>query len=789
MSLFPADSIIDWTPGTNVGVIGGIPTDRNTLINVTESPYFAAGNVTETTGTITSGSPTLTVASATDFAVGNYVKVGLPAIYTLSVTAGASGTANITIFVQSFGLNPVTTISVTSGDTATQVATKIRAGTYSGWVTGGSGTDVTFTQPDARTDMAVSFYDSGSTGVTASMTTTQAASIATAGSRIDAIVGTTFTLHDNAASSVTGAIVSHNDQPSIQAAVDGIASGESVYCPAGTYRLDSTITAGTSFSGKSFVGDGQALTIFIGNCNQPFIFGSGSGYYVPAYADRVVVTSGMTEGSTTLVCTGDVSYLSTGSLISVQIENDSTVPVVSVYNFDINTTQAPTNQVVRVVGRSSQTLNIFPPIYKDSSSLESRITTQSFSASNIGVEGFTVNCDMYPYSGGSYSALIMSQCYNSWLKDVKCVNTLNYGTIIASSLLCEMRHCYAGETKGNSTNGSGFLFSGWNCLIEDNIFAEAFPNIEVNAGAAGNVFTYNYGDAMCLTNHSPNNRFNLHEGNAWNYMLSDGYFGTEQFLTVYRSYLWNSAEYGTVSMRRFCRGFNVIGCINGGTALGDNGYPNIGNTFSSGTADYPSDPWRDWGMTGQLTTRTDDTHGQITVSGGGRLAYNVLALHRFYAYWGTNLENYFVGEVTAWSDPVSTFTVVTGTLPALNQVFDSIGPGSFYTSDADGTFQELDLAVAPSVVRKGNYYIGSSTSDSLGPDPLVNSVVYSSKPSNFGTCPWPPYDWTAPLSADIENIPAGYRFVHGNDPPTSGLTVFSGSGSTAFTGSGSVTFA
>ncbi len=44
------------------------------------------------------------------------------------------------------------------------------------------------------------------------------------------------------------------------------------------------------------------------------------------------------------------------------------------------------------------------------------------------------------------------------------------------------------------------------------------------------------------------------------------------------------------------------------------------------------------------------------------------------------------------------------------------------------------------------------------------SLIYSSKPSWFGTCPWPPYDPASPSSAAITNIPAGYRAVFGVDP-------------------------
>ena len=39
--LIPADRLTDWKPGVTVGVPGGVPTNRNHLIDVTKAPYNA----------------------------------------------------------------------------------------------------------------------------------------------------------------------------------------------------------------------------------------------------------------------------------------------------------------------------------------------------------------------------------------------------------------------------------------------------------------------------------------------------------------------------------------------------------------------------------------------------------------------------------------------------------------------------------------------------------------------------------------------------------------------------
>lgn len=40
-AIIPPDRLVDWTPGQSVGVPGGIPTDRNRLVDVTRAPYNA----------------------------------------------------------------------------------------------------------------------------------------------------------------------------------------------------------------------------------------------------------------------------------------------------------------------------------------------------------------------------------------------------------------------------------------------------------------------------------------------------------------------------------------------------------------------------------------------------------------------------------------------------------------------------------------------------------------------------------------------------------------------------
>ena len=88
---------------------------------------------------------------------------------TLTVTGAATSGSNVTITLNAV---PVT-IAVLNGDSAIVCATKIRAGTYSGWTTGGTAgtTAVTFTKTLTGA-VSAPVFSGGSTGCAASFVRT-----------------------------------------------------------------------------------------------------------------------------------------------------------------------------------------------------------------------------------------------------------------------------------------------------------------------------------------------------------------------------------------------------------------------------------------------------------------------------------------------------------------------------------------------------------------------------------------------------------------------------------------
>jgi hypothetical protein len=81
----------------------------------------------------------------------------------------------------------------------------------------------------------------------------------------------------------------------------------------------------------------------------------------------------------------------------------------------------------------------------------------------------------------------------------------------------------------------------------------------------------------------------------------------------------------------------------------------------------------------------------------------------------------------------------------------------------------FDTNVAATLLRKGNYdYVNNARDTS---DTITNSYYLVAKPGWFGDLTWPAFDPASPGTPAPTQIPAGYRYVHGVDPPGAFSTV------------------
>jgi hypothetical protein len=544
---------------------------------------------------------------------------------------------------------------------------------------------------------------------------------------------------------------------------NSIADAESkgVYLPAGTYRLDGIISLGATFSGRSLRGDGPELTIIDQRGTRCLYLGPSDS---PAPPDLVPtrVTDGMTKGSTTITVEGDGEFwqgdIGVGKLLQLQIENDPTVPVMEVYNYDVWTNEAPTKQMVRVTGRTivnptTAIFEIFPPIHETTTG-EVRVMRALNYASLVGVEGIGVSSANRPAEPKTYSNIEISSAHNSWVYDCHAQHADNYPMRFTSVLNCAIQHCRVTGSGNTGSNGAGILIGSYNSLIVDNILEETFPLIEMNNGSCGNVIAYNFGKAngMWNTNHGAHNRFNVIEGNALGQSISDGYFGSDAYLTFYRNYFHGS--FG-LNLMRFNRKTTVIGNIlQNAVNPALVGMPFMGNPgYSVGTA-QPSlgDYWQDYQMTGEITAKADADNMEVTLNSGATSVTQRMSIH-----WGSPPENQAFFDVTSVAGDVLQVTRWSGTFPDIGTTV-SIGPGSF--SGELGQYAEQDLDVGATLLQKGNWRIDEAVQESMAGGTLVDSLAYDAEPDWWPEgYAWPPYDPSSAATNSVELIPAGARFI------------------------------
>jgi hypothetical protein len=564
----------------------------------------------------------------------------------------------------------------------------------------------------------------------------------------------------------------------LNTAIAAASTNDVILLSAGTYRCDSQL----NFSSKrvSLRGAGMNLTTIdcrVGSGNSAIAMGPGVNPDAPS-----VIVSGLTRGSTQITVVSSASFTVNG-LITLSMTNDPSVPVLHVSGYSNQRKFVCT--IVSIVGNA---INLSQPVPANFSGLSGCIAQSSnvAAAQFQGVEDLTINClNGSPFAG----VYVQGNLVNSWLYRVKILNPYNYGVYGINSGNFEVRRCWVGASAGAGPNHSGialqiFAYS----LFEDNVLLGNQPLIEINQGTTNCVWAYNYLDQAVAdfaldTNHNPHNSFNLYEGNITPSIMVDGFFGSTSDDTVFRNWVraYNlGSPIFSFALGRLTRNYNLGGNIIGtpGQTYGDDGfkigYPNLGNSSTNGTADWVTTFPYDWDTTlnkpkawaGQLTTRTSASAGVITLNSGlgsSLQTHFTKSLDGRTGLFYTAVDGTLINNITLVSivGDVFTFNAADNTLPAaLTQVVVVPNPGGF---------QELDQAVAATLLRKGNYYVFGAQippGESLSGQTLANSLFRTSKPASWGTLNWPAYSADAPMTSGqatsaIGWIPAGYFYLNG----------------------------
>jgi chitodextrinase len=311
--------------------------------------------------------------------------------------------------------------------------------------------------------------------------------------------------------------------------------------------------------------------------------------------------------------------------------------------------------------------------------------------------------DMYVNAANSTSPYIFEfeQCVGCWIKNVHSFAANNYHVFLYDSLQCEVRHCNLDTLNHVGSNGAGVL-----CNTSSGCLVE--DNIIYKAFP---IIEVNQGSS----------------GNVFAY-----------------NFLYDSSSFG-----------------NEGAAIDSNHGPhNCFNLYEgNSTPNLQSD-----GYFGSASHDVIFRNWLNGITPGNTSPGWTLSLNRFTRYYS------LVGNIIGAPGYTWAYDGTSCGNPNMgNSSYAGFAPpwADWGTSPGPAGFQEKDTNVMLTLNRQGNYnYYNKAipATEALGSNVLPASLYLAAKPVWFGNLAWPPFDPTNP-NPTLDAIPAGYRYVHGVDPP------------------------
>ena len=527
----------------------------------------------------------------------------------------------------------------------------------------------------------------------------------------------------------------------IASAINNCPAGQVVYLNAGTYNLSSQIRV-LNKSDWTLRGAGQGKTI-LKTSAWAALLNLGQFPWITEWPADTSITGGGTKGSTSITV-ASTAGITANNLIFLEEDNVSD----DVFGFgsgsansagrlrDGNKVQA---QMVYVTGVSGSTLTFTPPLNFDFPSGRNPRAVNFNGKSGpkfSGVEDLTI-----AGSTGGYG-IWWQGAYACWMKNVEVTSWDTFGVEIQYSVNMEVRDGFIHDPAVfNWSKGYSLQFdTANNCLVENNLFYKFQDGVLLQGSCAGNVIAYNclfrsypaYNGvdimlASMFGNHTPYPTHNLYEGNFAGGFHVDYYYGPSAKGTLLRNY-YHAGDPETLQNRIAVNidshqwDYNIIGNILGSSGTSSPIYSALVGTTVS---------WVN-------TTPVSWTHGATSTD---NFAYTAPRLYRLgYPYIGNNSSSGTANPPTS------------GNLGAMDM---SVKPGGAHQALLHGNWEYTTKSVV----------YNSSVPDTTIP----NSYYLASKPAWFGNLKWPPYDPAnggsmTPMS--LTNLPAGYRFVYGVNPPS-----------------------
>ena len=504
----------------------------------------------------------------------------------------------------------------------------------------------------------------------------------------------------------------------IQRAIDDCRDGQVVYVPAGTYKIDGRLTIQRSISLR---GAGSTTVFQVSTVNPVLMQGAMPWPPPKNNAAYFAAATGTARGITTLTVPSSPAIRS-GMAIMVDEEDDPTL----VWTKSGGSFRSRGSMHL-VEAKSGPTISFRPALPIDYTR-SPRLSVLPAVLQKAGVEDIKFVGD----GNNPASFIDIYSAWNVWVKGSEFSNMPAKTIVVAWSGHVELRKNYMhGKAKGGANSQGLDLLAdvNWSLVVDNICSAGGFASINIGDGGAsphysggfGNVIAYNYcvdsfftypptasNHGMMANDigmHSPHPQYNLLEGNIIGKFGADAYHGSASHTVLFRNIIKGSNKWSNAT--------NL-------TAI----QIDRRNLHFSIVGNVLGDPQRP-------ATREYATTSGWAGSTIFRLGFPDIG------------NSGFVGT----SPPT----------PLLNA---NGGPRDLYVERSTTTYG--------TTLIEGNWNSVAGKQDwSSSPGTLPDSLFLKSKPGWFGDLPWPPVDPANPSGHDPAIVPAGYRFIHGTDPPHS----------------------
>jgi hypothetical protein len=292
-----------------------------------------------------------------------------------------------------------------------------------------------------------------------------------------------------------------DSSPAINSAVGSCPASEYVYIPAGTYRLNSTISrtgiynfdsvqhpfsieikgAGPKLTHLQFFGGG-------GNIIQLLAWGEGS-------SSGNGIASGDTRGSTSIVFSGTFPSFISSTPMSMEVirANANAINPCITGGVDPSYESNSCSQIVEISSFNSSTKTVnFTPALNEAYSGDS-ISIGLSQPYQCGIQDLSLE-NMSDNGGDN---ILMTYPQECWISDVESIRASGYHFHLEQAVRCqeEANFVHDGwEAGGNRDYGSEFFQWGSNNLVQNNIYLRCRHAMPLEYGGQGNVYYANYSD-------------------------------------------------------------------------------------------------------------------------------------------------------------------------------------------------------------------------------------------------------------------------------------------------------